>query len=256
MSAPPGTVPRVSIVLATLNERENLPNVLERVRRQPLGAYEVLVADDGSRDGTREFVMGEARSDARVVPVFHDGKQTTLQAQAQAIARARGAFVAVMDADRQHPPELLAEMIRALEDGAGLVVASRYVAGGSPGPRSAMRAVISRSAALVAKLLVPEARGVSDPVSGFFAFRRELFRELDPRYRGYKLLLFVLVMNRGRRCAEVGFRFEPRTRGASKVTETFDFVRVFLVESILARRLSSSLDAPRPLGARVPQPEG
>ncbi|HXQ48598.1 MAG TPA: glycosyltransferase [Thermoplasmata archaeon] len=247
-----GTRPVVSIVLATLNERDNLPHVLDRIFRQSLPSCEVVVVDDGSTDGTREFVTDLAQREPRLRPIFHDGKQTTLRAQCQGIEAARGELLIVMDADLQHPPELIPEMVRELRTGAGLVVASRYAPGGSPGPRTRFRAVLSWGAERIAKLLLREARRVSDPVSGFFGFRRESFVPLDPRYRGYKLLLFVLVMNQGRRCAEVGFRFEPRTHGASKVTQSFDFIRVFLIETLLAKRLERTLRRNPRLGTRLP----
>jgi len=148
----------------------------------------------------------------------------------------------VMDADLQHPPELVKRFIEQLDAGAALVVASRYVPGGSPGRRPPLRAVISRSAEWTAKLLLPAARAVSDPVSGFFAFRRAAFVPLDPGYRGYKLLLFLLVMCRGQELREVPFAFEPRTEGASKVTSGLAFVRLFLIEVLLARRLARRLE--------------
>jgi dolichol-phosphate mannosyltransferase len=249
------TRPTVSIVLATLNERENLPELLDRILRQPLPPFEVIIVDDGSTDGTREFVTGLSQQEARVRPMFHDGKQTTLGAQRQGIAAARGELVIVMDADLQHPPERIPEMVHELGAGAGLVVASRYAPGGNAGPRSIARLAISRGAEWVAKLFLREARGLSDPVSGFFGFRREIFVALDPRYRGYKLLLFVLAMNHGRPFAEVGFRFEPRTRGSSKVTQTFAFVRLFLVETVLARRLERALLRDPSAVPRLPQPD-
>jgi len=251
-----GTRPELSIVLATLNERENLPEVLDRTFHQDLPPLEVIIVDDGSTDGTRAFVTDLARRDPRVRPIFHEGKQTTLRAQCQGIRAARAELVVVMDADLQHPPERLPEMVRELRSGASLVVASRYAPGGAPGRRSPVRALISRGAERIAKLLLKEARPVTDPVSGFFAFRREIFVELNPRYRGYKLLLFVLVMNRGRPVAEVGFRFEPRTHGASKVTQTFDFIRLFLVEAILARRFERELRFDPTAAHRLPEPDG
>ncbi|HKN06537.1 MAG TPA: glycosyltransferase [Thermoplasmata archaeon] len=236
-----GKEPTVSVILATLNERENLPQLLDRLWRVALPPFEVLVVDDGSTDGTREYLNGAARSEPRLRLIWHDGKQTTLRAQCQGIAASRGRFVVVMDADLQHPPEVLPAMVKYLDDGAALVVGSRYAKGGTAGPRSVTRAAISRGAELTAKAFLPEARGLTDPVSGLFGFRRELFRPLDPEWRGYKLLLFLLVMARGHRVAEVGFRFEPRGSGASKVTQNSRFIRFFLTELVLAKRLESSL---------------
>ena len=249
--AVPGPAPTLSVVLAVLNERASLPELFERVRATPLPPWEVLVADDGSTDGSREFVAHLAATDPRFRAVLHDGRQTTLTAQGAAVLSARGRYVAIMDADLQHPPELLARFVQELDGGASLVVASRYVPGGSPGPRPPLRAVISRGAEWIAKLLLPAARPVADPVSGFFGFRREAFVPLVPGTRGYKLLLFLLVMCRGLEVREVPFRFEPRTEGASKVTSGLAFVRVYLVELLLARRLARQL-ARGPAGRGVP----
>lgn len=231
----------VSVVLATLNERENLPLLLDRLWRVPLPPFEVLIVDDGSTDGTREFLRSTAAAEPRLRPIWHEGKQTTLRAQCQGIAESRGRFVFVMDADLQHPPEVLAEMLRALEEGATLVVGSRYARGGSAGARDAVRATISRGAEITAKIFLAEARPLTDPVSGLFGFRREIFQPLDRAWRGYKLLLFLLVMARGTSVTEVGFRFEPRGSGASKVTQNTRFIRYFLTELLLARRLETSL---------------
>ena len=238
--AVPGS-PELSIVLATLNERANLPEVLDRIRAQTLPSFEVLVVDDGSTDGTREYLSATAATDARVRPVFHEGKQTTLRAQCQGIGVSHGAMVVVMDADRQHPPEILPTMVGVLRDRVPLVVASRYAPGGSPGQRTFGRAMISRGAEWVAKLFFVPARRVRDPVSGFFAFRREIWVPLNPAFRGYKLLLFVLAMLNGRPVEEVGFHFVNRAEGTSKVAHGTAFVRLFLVEVFHARRLAREL---------------
>ncbi|HTW39962.1 MAG TPA: glycosyltransferase [Thermoplasmata archaeon] len=237
--------PTFSVILATLNERENLPEVLDRLFRLPRGDFEVVVVDDGSTDGTRELVRDRARTEGRLRLLTHEGKQTTVRAQCQGIEVARGPLVVIMDADLQHPPERIADLVARLEQGASLAVASRYAHGGTPGPRSRTRWFYSRGAEWIAKAWLREARAVSDPVSGFFAFRREIFVPLGPGYRGYKLLLFTLVMNRGRPVAEVGYRFEPRAHGASKATQGYRFIPLFLRETLLAGRLRRTLG---PLG--------
>lgn len=247
-----GPPPVVSIIWATVNERANLPELVGRLSALPLPPFEVVVVDDGSTDGTREYLTGLAASDPRFRPIFHEGKQTTLRAQCQGIAASSGGFLVVMDADLQHPPETIPALLRALEGGAALAVASRYADGGSPGPRSVVRALISRTAEGIAWLLLPEARRLSDPISGFFAFRREVFRPLDPTYRGYKLLLFLLVMNGVRPVGEIGFPFSPRGGGESKLTQGFGFIRVFLRELALARRFRRGLR--RAAASRSPGP--
>ena len=236
----PGSL-RSSVILATLNERSNLPVLVDRIRQLHLPRNEVLVVDDGSVDGTREYVESLTREDASIRLLLHEGKQTTLRAQCQGIESARGAFIVVMDADLQHPAEVLPQVLTSLEQGAALVVASRYAPGGSAGPRTMARWLLSRGAEWLTKFLLPSARGISDPVSGYFGFRREVWVPLNPLYRGYKLLLFLLVMVEGRPVREVGFRFTPRAVGASKVTGSSAFIRVFLTELILARRFRSRL---------------
>jgi len=228
--------PRVSIVLATLNEVANLPLLVSAIAGLPLPTYELVFVDDGSTDGSRKYLDGLAARDPRVRLVYHDGKQTTVRAQGQGIAISKGSYVVIMDSDLQHPVEVLPALVEALEGGAALAVASRYRQGGSTGERSIGRAVISRGAGRIAKLFLPDARRVTDPVSGYFAFRREAYQPLDPELRGYKLLLFVLVMVRGRPISEVGYRFEPRASGSSKVTQGLAFLRVFLAEVRVARR--------------------
>jgi dolichol-phosphate mannosyltransferase len=241
--SPGSDVPTFSVVLATLNERENLPEVLDRVFRLPRGDFEVLVVDDGSTDGTRELVRARAAAEPRLRLVTHEGKQTTVRAQAQGIAAARGRFLVIMDADLQHPAERITDLVARLETGSTVAVASRYAAGGSPGPRTLWRIALSRGAEWIARIYLPEARHVSDPVSGFFAFRREIFVPLPEDLRGYKLLLFVLVMNQRRPIAEVGYRFEPRAHGASKATQGYRFIPLFLRETRRAGRLRRQVRA-------------
>jgi dolichol-phosphate mannosyltransferase len=232
---------KATVVLATLNERSNLPEVVDRIRRLSLPRLEIVVVDDGSTDGTREFVRELTARDSGVRLIEHDGKQTTLRAQCQGIEAAHGEYVVVMDADLQHPPEMLPSMIASLDGGASVVVASRYAPGGSAGRRTAFRWAVSRGAEFLAKFLLPPTRQVADPVSGYFGFRREIWTPLNPLYRGYKLLIFVLVMAEGRRVVEIGFQFTPRAEGASKVTQNMKFVRIFAIEILLARRLRAMI---------------
>ncbi len=231
--------PRLSIVLGTLNEHENLPVLLDQISQQRLPPFEVIVVDDGSTDGTREYLRAAAVTSPWLRPIFHDGQQTLTPAQCQGIAQAKGRYVLIMDADLQHPPDTLPALVAELEAGSDLVVASRYARGGSVGRRSIVRAALSRGAEVVVRTFVSPARRVSDPVSGFFGFRRAIFRPLDARYRGYKLILFLLVTCRARRVAEVPYRFRSRENGSSKIIQDLEFVRIFLREVFRARRLGA-----------------
>jgi dolichol-phosphate mannosyltransferase len=160
-----------------------------------------------------------------------------------------------MDADLQHPPELLGPMLGQLRSGSALVVASRYASGGTAGPRTTFRWSVSRGAEWLAKILLPPSRGISDPISGYFGFRRDIWVPLHPLYRGYKLLVFLLVMAEGDRVTEVGYRFTPRTEGTSKVTQGLAFVRIFAIEVLLALRLRGEIASHRRDAPRVQQSE-
>ncbi len=237
-SVPRSPVPELTIVLATLNERVSLPVLVDQLLQAPLPPLEIVVVDDGSRDGTREYLSTVAREDRRVRPIFHEGAQTLLKAHAQGIAAARGDLVVVMDADLQHNPADVPRIVDLLLKGNDLVVASRYAPGGSPGVRSPLRSCISLGAETLTRVLLPEARSVSDPLSGFYGFRRGYYRAINPEYRGYELLPFVLGMMRGRPVTEVPYVFESRRAGKSKiVTRDLSFIRVFLTELVLAARV-------------------
>jgi len=242
--------PEVSIVLATLNERANLPGLIDAIHSQPLPTHEIVVVDDGSTDGTREFLSQIALRDPSVRPLFNDHPQTLTPAQCQGIAATHGEFVVVMDSDLQHPPAAIPELVRRLEEGNDLVVATRYGIGASVGSRAFDRAIISRCAEILAKLLVPGARRTSDPISGFFAFRRDAYRPVNPKYRGYKLILFLLSECRTKRVTEISYHFCSRANGSSKITRNWGFVKVFLIEAILARRDQTRF-APSTLSANV-----
>jgi dolichol-phosphate mannosyltransferase len=147
----------------------------------------------------------------------------------------------VMDADLQHPPSLVPELVAVGErSGADLVVASRYTEGGDrAGLYGGYRRLASGLCTLLAKTAFRRRlRGVSDPMSGFFAVRAAT---LDPgalRPFGYKILLELIVRSQLTRITEVPFRFQPRFAGASKagLAEGCRFLRHVLTLLLAAPR--------------------
>jgi dolichol-phosphate mannosyltransferase len=133
------------------------------------------------------------------------------------IAIARGQFLIVMDADLQHPPEAIPYLLSPLKQGdAEFVIGSRYVAGGTTADGwSPLRRLNSAVATLLAR---PFARRAHDPMSGFFALRRETYQRaarLNPL--GYKIALELICKCRARRIMEVPIHFGVRTAGDSKL---------------------------------------
>jgi len=210
----------ISVVVPTYNEAENLPELLERLDRALAGReYEVVVVDDGSPDGTAEVAktLG-GRYPVRVLVrevLVREGRRGLSSAVVEGAQLARGDVVVVMDADLQHPPELVPKLVEAAERGC-LAVASRYVKGGGVEGWPWHRRIVSRGAVLLARILLPEARPVKDAVSGFFAYRRECVANVKPTGL-YKILLDVLVQCKPRCVVEMPYLFGLRTRGRSKL---------------------------------------
>jgi dolichol-phosphate mannosyltransferase len=188
-------------------------------------AAELIFVDD-SDDGTEKALAAVARRSARPIRTIHrplDRRGNGLAgAVVEGIRDARGTWVCVMDADLQHPPEVVEQLMsRAKEGDANVVVASRRCEGGgtSGGAFSGLRSFLSRGSTASARMLFPtRLRGVTDPMSGFFLVRREAL-ELDRlRPRGFKILLEILARTRGLKIAEVPFEFAERHAGESKAS--------------------------------------
>lgn len=209
----------ISIVVPTYNERESLPELFERLDAALAKVgdrHEIVVVDDDSPDGT--WRVAEQLAGDHPVRVIRRTQERGLATAALAGARAAdGDTVVVMDADLQHPPETVPHLVEAIEAGADVAVGSRRVADGSMATMGPLRRSISWGAELLARTLFRRVRGIGDLQSGFFAVRREVFEdaELDPR--GYKILLELLVVGAWDEAVEVGYVFEDRKHGASKL---------------------------------------
>jgi dolichol-phosphate mannosyltransferase len=133
-------------------------------------------------------------------------------------ALATAPIVGVMDADLQHPPEVLPALLKAVLEGAEIVVASRYVSGGGCEGWSRMRLIMSRGAIMMAHALLPGTRSVHDPMSGYYMFRKSAVDSAKLQPTGFKILLESLVVGGAKRTAEVPYVFQTRARGESKLS--------------------------------------
>lgn len=212
----------LSVVVPTRNEAGNVPLLIHRLRGALAEVpYELIFVDD-SDDSTVRVLRDAARRDHRV-RVLHrsddqrDGGLST--AVVLGIAKARGRLVCVMDGDLQHPPEAIPDLLAAERRGADLVVASRYLPGGSrSGLGGGFRRLVSRGATWVARSLFQEARASTDPLAGFFLCRTALLRGVEFRPVGFKILLELLVCSPGAVVVDVPLAFQPRGAGESKAT--------------------------------------
>lgn len=216
-------IPLLSVVVPTRNEAENIGPLVERLRRV-LGetSYELCFVDD-STDDSGEQLDALAAADPRHVRCLlrRDGQTAggLSTAVVAGLRMARGEFVCVMDGDLQHPPELVPTLLLEAEQGADLVIASRYVGGGSSGGLAGGgRRLVSRAATVVTRLLFGEARRSTDPLAGFFLCRRQLVDDIEFRPVGFKILLELLVCLPQARVRDVPLCFQPRAAGQSKAS--------------------------------------
>jgi dolichol-phosphate mannosyltransferase len=218
----PHHVPRLSVVIPTRNEAESLGALWARLHAAlaPIDA-EVCFVDD-SDDATPARLTALAAGNPAIRCLLRQGTERTGGLSTAVVAglhMARGDLVCVMDADLQHPPELIPEMLAAVDQGADLVVASRYVAGGSAGGLAGLaRHLVSRGAGLIARVLFHAARRSTDPLSGYFLCRRRLIDGIEFRPVGFKILLELLVCVPELRVVDVPLRFQARAAGASKAS--------------------------------------
>lgn len=220
---------KLALVVPTLHEVANIERVLERVRSSldPLGIpYELIVVDDDSRDGTAEVVQKISDSDPRVRLLVRKNARGLGGAVAHGWERSEAEIVGVMDADLQHPPELLPQLWKAMESGADVALASRYAEHGSLRNWHPVRHGLSRLAIWLTWPLQKPAIHVQDPMSGFFLVRRACIRNVHLETQGFKILLEILVRGNVESVTEVPFSFGPREAGSSKagIKEGLDYL--------------------------------
>jgi dolichol-phosphate mannosyltransferase len=212
-------MPELTVVVPAFAESENLPKLLGALARALEGEdWETIVVVDDAFDGSEDLVRERAQRDPRVRCIHRIGRRGLASACIEGMLASSAPYLAVIDADLQHDETLVPKLLEAARgDGADIVVASRYIEGGSPGELDAERARLSRLATAVGKLLC---RDLSDPMSGFFVVRRSyLERVVRKLYgRGFKILLDLIAAARGNvRIVELPYRMRARRHGESKL---------------------------------------
>jgi dolichol-phosphate mannosyltransferase len=212
---------RLALVIPTLHEAANIRSLLERIGASldPLGMpYELIVVDDDSQDGTENIVRGISAKDARVRLLVRHGQRGLAGAVSDGWKCSQAEVLGVIDADLQHPPELLSQMWEKVEGGYEIVIASRYAEPGSMRSWNPLRRAISELGIMLAGPLQKRALRVKDPLSGFFLVRRRCLEGVELQRHGFKLLLEILVRGNIGSVAEVPFNFGMRQGGESKAS--------------------------------------
>jgi dolichol-phosphate mannosyltransferase len=218
-AAPAGPL-EVAVVVPTFNEQENVRELITRVDRALRGiSWEMIFVDDDSPDGTSAEIKAIAALDSRIRCIRRIGRRGLSSACIEGMLASAAPVLVVMDADLQHDESRIPAMLEALRaEGTELVIASRYTSGGAIGEWDKTRALMSRVATRLSRVVCRQP--ISDPMSGFFMISADTLdscvRQLSGK--GFKILLDIVASSRGAlRVAEVPYTFRERLHGESKL---------------------------------------
>ena len=167
-------LPVLSIIIPTYNESENIKPLFNRITKALTNIkYEIIFVDDNSIDGTIEEIKKLACKHKNIKLIVRRNKRGLSSAILTGFKNAQSQIIAVMDADLQHPPELLPKMFEKIEECYDIVIASRYTKGGKIQKWSIFRKIISKTASLIVHIAIPETRKTKDPLSGFFMLKNK-----------------------------------------------------------------------------------
>ena len=209
----------LSVVVPTFNERDNIAILCERVGAALKGVeYEIIFVDDSVDDTPK--VIAQIQAENTHVRAYHRENKTGLAtAVLDGFGLAKGKYLAVMDADLQHPPEILRPMYAAITaENCDFCIPSRFIPGGSDGGLNLYRKFVSVTARYIGKAMLSSIRKVSDPTGGLFMIRRECIDGADLQPIGWKILIEVLAMAKYDSICEIPYTFCQREHGESKLS--------------------------------------
>ncbi|WAH38910.1 glycosyltransferase [Alicyclobacillus dauci] len=222
----------LSIVIPSYNERDNIRPIVSRIHealRDAFVDYDIWFIDD-STDETVDVLQEVEQVDERVHVHHRNDARGLASAVVDGFELARGTYVIVMDADLQHPPELLPNIYKHLKDGTDIVIPSRFVHGGSDGGLGPFRKFVSWIARVMGQIALRRLRKISDCTSGFFGLRKEILKNADLDPIGWKILIEVLVKGTYKTVHEIPYEFLARDAGESKMSlrEQWNYFRHLL----------------------------
>ena len=213
----------ISIILPTYNESKNIRGILDHIKKSfPANLkLETIIVDDNSPDNTAKiaedyFHSIKEKSSHTINVIKRKAKNGLSSAILNGIQESSADTIVVMDSDFSHPPSIIPKLINVIKQTrCDIAIASRYVSGGSIQGWSIKRKLMSKIATLIAK----KGLGIEshDPMSGFFAFKKNILDGLKFDALGYKMLLEILVKTKGVKIKEVPYTFTDRELGSSKL---------------------------------------
>ncbi|MBI2085664.1 MAG: polyprenol monophosphomannose synthase [Candidatus Aenigmarchaeota archaeon] len=206
----------LSLVIPTYNEGNNINRLLAELNRsfkENKISAEIIIVDDNSPDGTGEMCKRLSKKQKNIIVIQRPGKLGLSSAVIDGFRKAKGDVIGVMDADFSHPVEIIAKMFAEINNGADLVIGSRYTSGGGIKGWPFTRKITSWGATTLA---LPFTR-LKDPVSGLFMFRSSVIGGIELSPIGYKIGLEVIVKGKYKKVVEVPYVFVNRKVGKTKL---------------------------------------
>ncbi len=221
---------KLSVIVPTYNESGNVETLVKKIDDALTGIEHDIWFIDDSTDDTPEVLKKLSESNPGVRFEHRSNEKGLATAVLRGFEIADGDFLACMDADLQHPPEVLRPMFAAMRSGADLCIPSRLIPGGSDGGLNPIRKFVSGTARWMGKLALPCLRKISDPTSGLFMFRRRILQDAKLQPVGWKIMVEVLAMTQYRLIVEIPYEFHDRTSGESKLSRkvTLEYIRQLL----------------------------
>jgi len=227
---------KVSIILPTYNEKENVKTVIEEIIRTVEDIQEIIVVDDNSPDGTCNIVEQMAASDIRIKLIKRINERGLTSAIWTGIMNASGNYIAWMDCDMGMPPKLIQQLAKEL-DAFDIVIGSRYVNGGKD-LRPLFRRATSRFLNIFAQVVL--SIPIKDLTSGFVVARRTVFDKikLQGNYGEYCIRFLYEAKKLRYKIKEIPYSFQDRTIGESKSEENFFKFGIGYIRTIIKLRRS------------------
>jgi len=204
----------ISIIIPTLNEAKNLEALFKRISKLHLDNYEIIIADSNSKDNTISIAKYLASKYRLPVKAIQTGNTDLANAVIRVLPKARGNIIAVIDADLQHPPEIIPKMLKKLKK-SDIVIASRFIRGAKVN-FGLERVLVSKVYRFLAHFFVSRTKNIKDPGSGFFVFRKKILDDIALKPLGFKILLEILAKANYKTVIEIPYRFGKRKKGKSK----------------------------------------
>jgi len=223
---------KVSIIIPTYNESDNIEELIERLESTLLNINsEIIIVDDDSPDNTASIAENMKNKFKNIIVIIRKNKKGLSSAIIEGINISSGKFIAIMDADLQHPPEILKCLYKKILNHKDIIIASRY-SGVNVTNWSLLRKLISKTAIFLSHTLFPKIKSISDPMSGYFIFKKEILNNIILNPIGFKILLEILIKTNYKSIEEIPYEFGIRKHNKSKlgILQIISFIKhIFLL---------------------------